>query len=120
MLKMEPRQRPTLSDVQRQLAAFLRLPAARRSGFVPQVTPPERRPEPAPKQPPEPPLPSTQSQPLAPVDQAASEVAALRRENKELRAGQDRIEADIRRIWGKVNCSNERVRDFCCFRRHAS
>lgn len=40
------------------------------------------------------------------------EVAALTRENKELRAGQDRIEADIRRIWGKVNCSNERVRDF--------
>lgn len=72
MLKLEPRQRPTMADVQRQLAAFLRLPAARRSGFVPQVTPPERRPEPEPKGPPEPSLPSTQSGPLAPPDQGAA------------------------------------------------
>lgn len=40
------------------------------------------------------------------------EVAALTRENKELRSSQDRLDADVRKIWGKVNCTNERVRDF--------
>ena len=65
MLERDPSQRPTMIEVQSQLAAFLRIPAARRSGFLPHVTPPDKpaaQPRAAQQ---EPALPATESGPLA-------------------------------------------------------
>jgi serine/threonine protein kinase len=42
MLERDPRQRPTMAEVKARLGEFLRVPAARRSGFLPEVTPPEK------------------------------------------------------------------------------
>lgn len=70
MLDLEPSQRPTMTEVQAQLAAFLRLPAARRSGFLPQVTPPEKPVTLDLKETAEPALTSTKSGPLPPVDES--------------------------------------------------
>lgn len=64
MLEREPSQRPTMTEVQSRLAAFLRIPAVRRSGFLPHVTPPDRpaaQPQPAQE---EPALPATESGPM--------------------------------------------------------
>jgi hypothetical protein len=45
MLAREQKDRPAMPEVRARLAAYLRLPASRRSGFVPQVTPPPAEPE---------------------------------------------------------------------------
>ncbi|MFO0578466.1 MAG: protein kinase [Polyangia bacterium] len=68
MLERDPKQRPTMAEVKARLGAFLRVPAARRSGFLPYVAPPEKLADKlADKRvDPDPSLPPTESGPLLP------------------------------------------------------
>lgn len=77
MLERDPSQRPRMTEVQSRLAAFLRIPAARRSGFLPHVTPPDK-PAAQPRQAQqEPAPPATESGPLAlPGEQQVSPLPA--------------------------------------------